>query len=459
MKDELQINLQRQFAVAALRAGVRIDGRALDASRQIKITLGPAHGQAHVSLGSTVALASTIVEAVTPYSDRPSEGTLAISVELSPAASEAAALEFAVHGSHPPADRVAMALRGSVERVIRDSRAVDTEALCILAGKKVWAVSVDVSIVDAAGNCADAVHLAAMAALLHARRNDVSISGTDIHIHPFSEREPLPLPVHHIPLTITYALFAGTNDFLDDIAAMDPCLEEELACDGVVTVALNAHGEVCGLHKAGGLPVDPKLVSRCASVAADRVVALTELLNKSLHESSVKHHPLAAVRPVLIAPEPTAIVPERREGATSGKKPSRAADAADCDVEMPLATFEGCASTWNAVPVSESLPPPVLVEKPTLSTTTKNGNGQSGLPAGDFAASAFRALEQRADPSAPLPDRNSKGGLQKTSAAPPAVAEDSMDSENSDSDEDLLAAVIAKPKGGGARRAKPKVKR
>lgn len=461
MKDELQVSLQRDFAVAALRAGVRVDGRALDALRQVKVVLGPAHGQAHVSVGTTVALASATVEAVTPYSDRPSEGTLAISVELSPAASESAALEFAVHGAHPPADRVAMALRGNVERVIRDSRAVDTEALCILAGKKVWAVAVDVSIVDAAGNCADAAHLAAMAALLHSRRNDVSISGTDIHIHPLSEREPLPLPVHHVPLTITYALFAATNDFPDDIAALDPCLAEELACDGLVTIALNAHGEVCGLHKAGGLPVSPKLVARCASVGVERVATLTELLNRSLHESSMKHHPLAAIRPVLVAPEPTAIVPK----STNKRIDERGSrNGTDGDTKMQTALFEGGASMWNVVPVDDPLPPPVPVDGgASEDPAAQNGNGENGdrgVTAADDVSGVFRLLEQR-DLKTDQPD--SAGSSRKSRKAlkfgMTAEASSTSDEQGSESDEDLLAAVISKPKGGGARRAKAKVKK
>lgn len=459
MKDELHVTLQRHFAVAALRAGVRVDGRALEASRQVKIVLGPAHGQVHVSIGSTVALASATVEAVTPYSDRPAEGILGIAVELSAAASEPAALEFAVHGAHPPADRLAMALRGNVERVIRDSRAVDTEALCIIAGKKVWAVSVDVSIVDADGNCIDAAHLAAMAALLHARRNDVSISGTDIHIHPFSEREPLPLPVHHVPLTVTYALFAGTNDFPDDIAALDPCLVEELASDGLVTVALNAHGEVCGLHKAGGLPISPKLVARCAAVGVDRVAALSEILNRSLHDSSVKHHPLSAVRPVLVAPEPSAVLPTSTNGGTksNGTPPGGKAST-------DSALFEGGTSLWNAVPMSDTAPP-VAPDMELHPSTMKKSDMGDGAAADAVAATVFRALDGHAASANAQTlqggknKKQSKGTATKPTGSAEVASFSDSDDADADSDEDLLAAVISKPKGGGARRAKPKVKK
>lgn len=459
MRPELQANLQRDFALAALREGVRVDGRALEAARQARITLGPAHGQAHVALGSSVALASAVAEPVTPYPDRPAEGTLSVSVEISAAASESAALEFGVHGANPPSDPASMALRGIVERVIRDSRALDTEALCILAGKKVWAVSVDVSIVDAAGNCVDAAHLAAMAALLHARRNDVSISGTDVHIHPFSEREPLPLPIHHVPLTVTYALFGPSGDFPGDIAAIDPSLQEELAADGMVTVALNAHGEVCGLHKAGGLPIDPGLVGRCARIAADRAVTLTELLNKALKDSTAKHHPLSTARPVLVAAEQTAIL---RNG--KSKKPRSAVPDADVDDEvMTDGQFQGGASLWNAVPVDGSAPPaaPDMPDSKPSPFERKVGD-MAGDDDDGIVDDVFRSAgRKKSNGTAARP----KGDGEQASKSPPkkAVAEIAFDDEDSDSDSDsdadLMSAVrISKPKGGGAR-ARSKAKR
>jgi exosome complex component RRP45 len=452
MKDEVQALLQRDFALQALRSGVRVDGRALDAARIARIVLGPAHGQAHVTLGRTVALASATANPVTPFPDRPAEGTLVVSVEISATASEPAALEFAVHGAHPPADKAALALRGLVERVIRDSRAIDTEALCILAGKKVWAVSVDVALVDAAGNASDAVHLAAMAALLHARRNDVSISGTDVHVHPFSEREPLPLPIHHVPLIVSYALFAGSGSgaTAEDIAALDPCLAEELASDGSLSIALNAHGEVCGLHKAGGQPIAPALVFRCAEFAAQRVIKLTKLLNEALHKSSMSHHPLAAVRPVLVAPEPSAMLSKHPPFVQySGAAASAAMDVDDTSAAVHSRPFQGGLSSWNAIPVDEARPPIEPFEADDEkhdAPVPKPGSSAMAMDADNVVEQIFRSVGK---PAANVKQLHNQQSAAAAKRATTSSNEDSSDSN--DSDDDLLAAVIAKPKGGGAR--------
>lgn len=451
MKEEVLPTLSKTFALAALRIGVRVDGRPLDASRKLRIVLGPAHGQACVSLGATTAHAVASCAAVAPAPERPSEGTLSISASLAAPSSEAAALDQAVHGAHAASDPASRALRTDIDRFIRDSRAVDTEALCILAGRRVWAVDVSVAVVDAAGNAGDVAQIAAISALLHARRNDVSISGTDVRVHPFSEREPLPLPVHHVPVSVSYALFGAGDGFAGDVAALDPCLAEEVAADGRLVVCMNAHGDVCGMQKSGGLPVDAKLVARCAAVAQGRVVAVTKIIHEALAESSAKYHPMSAARPVLVAAEPVAEVLVKKIGKKDG------------DIVME---DDGGASMWNAVPMEEDAPPPVPMVLPSA---------DEGKPVvdDDVAAAAFRSLEKGRRGGAPAagkingaaapPAATAKmatgsgkavGGKASENAVVHVISSDSSSSD--DSDEDLMAAIIAKPKGGSARRAKKK---
>ena len=62
-----------------------------------------------------------------------------------------------------------VALSRLLERGLRDSKAVDTEGLCVLVGRYVWAVRLDVRLLDDGGAAADACALAAAAALLTAR--------------------------------------------------------------------------------------------------------------------------------------------------------------------------------------------------------------------------------------------------------------------------------------------------
>lgn len=63
-----------------------------------------------------------------------------------------------------------------MDRILKSSRVVDTESLCIIPGEQVWSLRVDVHILNHDGNLADAVVAAALAALLDFRRPDVSIT-------------------------------------------------------------------------------------------------------------------------------------------------------------------------------------------------------------------------------------------------------------------------------------------
>lgn len=49
---ELSLN-ERSFILEALREGVRLDGRPLEAFRDLELTFGNEHGVANVRLGKT----------------------------------------------------------------------------------------------------------------------------------------------------------------------------------------------------------------------------------------------------------------------------------------------------------------------------------------------------------------------------------------------------------------------
>ena len=69
-----------------------------------------------------------------------------------------------------------------IEKALRRSRAIDTEGLCIVAGEKVWQIRIDLLFLDHDGNLIDCAAIAAITALLHFRRPDVTVLGEDVTI-------------------------------------------------------------------------------------------------------------------------------------------------------------------------------------------------------------------------------------------------------------------------------------
>ena len=69
-----------------------------------------------------------------------------------------------------------------LERCIKESKAVDTESLCIVAEEKVWGIRLDIRILNHEGNVADCASIAGLAALAHFRRPDVSLDGNKVTV-------------------------------------------------------------------------------------------------------------------------------------------------------------------------------------------------------------------------------------------------------------------------------------
>lgn len=273
-KDDVIVSTnEREFIHDGLKHNIRVDGRQPYDMRNVKINFGQNVGSVEVQLGTTRALATVSAEIVPPFPDRPSEGFLNFFVDFSPMASPS-------FQSNRPSDK-AVELSRVVERGIKESRALDTEALCLVAGEKVWAIRCDVHVTDCGGNMTDAVNLAAVVALLHFRRPDVTVVGGKVTVHPVDDRQPMALAIHHVPISLTCAFFK-INDEVKIVA--DPGLKEEAVCEGVLTVTVNVHKEICCIQKAGGLAISSEHVLLCSKLAASKAEQITSLINSRLDE-------------------------------------------------------------------------------------------------------------------------------------------------------------------------------
>ena len=77
----------------------------------------------------------------------------------------------------------------------------------ILTFSQVWALRVDLTVLNIEGNVIECSSIAALAALAHYRRPDVTSTGERIIIHDASEKEPIQTSLHHYPICLTYAIF------------------------------------------------------------------------------------------------------------------------------------------------------------------------------------------------------------------------------------------------------------
>lgn len=258
--------LKKAQMVELLSKGKRLDGRALDQHRPIKIRTGviqKANGSASVSLGNTEVLAGVKIATGTPFPDTPNKGLLVVNAELLPLSSP-----YAEPG--PPSEE-AIEVARVVDRGIRESEMVDLTKLCLIEGKSVYTVFVDVNIMNIDGNLFDAVSYAVVSALRTAKMKkfvvkDEKVEATD---------EIVPVPVGKLPVSVTLAR-------IGDTLLVDPDSEEECTMDMRITITTDEDGNICASQKGEASSITPEHVLE----AADTSIRLGKEIRKQIMEAT-----------------------------------------------------------------------------------------------------------------------------------------------------------------------------
>jgi len=246
-----------------LQKGKRLDERGLLDYREIKIEQGlieRAEGSARCLLGKSEVLCGVKVETGEPFPDTPNEGVMTVNAELVPLASP--------NFEPGPPDENSIELARVVDRGIRESKAIDTEKLCIEPGKKVFVVFVDVYVLNHDGNLIDCSALAAMAALMNTKMPNYEIKEGELKIK--QGYTPLPLKSH--PVTVTIGKINNT-------LIVDPWLEEEQVMDSRISMALNDEGNICAIQKGGSGYFTPKQILEASKIAQEKVAELRKKLD------------------------------------------------------------------------------------------------------------------------------------------------------------------------------------
>ncbi|NXY88980.1 EXOS9 protein, partial [Alcedo cyanopectus] len=269
MKATPLSNCERRFLLRAIEEKKRLDGRQCYDYRNIRISFGADSGCCVVELGKTRVLAQVSCELVPPKLNRPTEGILFFNLELSP---------MAAPGFEPGRQtELLVKLNRLIERCLRNSKCVDTESLCVVAGEKVWQIRLDLHLLNHDGNIIDAASIAGIVALCHFRRPDVSVQGEEVTVYTPEERDPVPLSIHHMPICVSFAFFQQGTYLL-----VDPSEREERVMDGVLVIAMNKHQEICTMQSSGGIMLVKEQILRCSNIAAVKVAEITELIQKAL---------------------------------------------------------------------------------------------------------------------------------------------------------------------------------
>ncbi len=247
--DSVIWNLRADKAIASVKEGKRLDGRAFDESREIEIINGiseNAEGSARVKLGKTDVVAGVKMLLGDPYPDSPDKGTISVGAELHPIA-------FSEYEFGPPQPD-AIEISRVVDRGIRESKAIDFKDLCVTEGEKVWIMFVDMYPFDMDGNLFDAFSIAALSAILEAKIPKVEDG--KIVKGEYSGK----LKLSRIPILSTFAKVA-------DKVLLDPTVIEEKAQTARFSVSTTDDNYICAFQKGEGGSFTGSELDSCIDLA------------------------------------------------------------------------------------------------------------------------------------------------------------------------------------------------
>ncbi|WP_455364765.1 exosome complex protein Rrp42 [[Eubacterium] cellulosolvens] len=253
--------IEQKTLIDLISQGKRIDERSPSDYREIKIEaaiLDKADGSAQVHLGKTRILVGVKVDVGEPFLDTPDSGVLTVNAELVPLASP-------TFEAGPP-DENAIELARIVDRGIRESGVVDVKKLCIIPGKKVYIIFIDMFILDHDGNLIDAAAMAALTALLTTKIRKYKLEDETV---TFTDKYE-PLPIQNFPATITTVKIGSS-------LIIDPSIEEENVAETRLTVAVDKNDNICAMQKGG---LGTWAVEEIQTAVSNAIAKSAEIRNK-----------------------------------------------------------------------------------------------------------------------------------------------------------------------------------
>ncbi|KAM1306562.1 hypothetical protein ACFX2H_008930 [Malus domestica] len=281
-----------QFYESHFVKSTRPDDRSLTEARETSSALGAvasADGSALVKIGSTTMLAAIKMEVMTPPTESPDEGCIAIDFHMPPICSPTVR-------PGRPADAAPVVSKQLSDTILRhygnlpvvfvycSSGMINLKELSLISGKAAWMAYLDIYCLDADGALFDAALLSAVAAFSHLQIPVVSMNDEG-KVVVMSEEQGGKEAVNNgkRKLTLSSIPFSLTCILHKKYILADPTAEEESIMETLVTVVLDSSGQLVSLYKPGG-PVlaYTSAIQDCVALTRQRARELQAILDEAI---------------------------------------------------------------------------------------------------------------------------------------------------------------------------------
>jgi exosome complex component RRP45 len=227
--------LQELFSKEDNNSIKRPDNRSIKEYRPISINriTSSYNSPIKVSIGNTQIISLLNAKLVQPRSDRPNEGIISFQVDthhLKPAADFFSANEALTE--------FRISINNILEKCLKESHALDTNILCVIPGKIVWKITLEINVIKNDGNIFDTAIIAALSSWLTYKIPFFRIKEGELYYDSF-----INLTTIHMPVCVTNGIFLK-NKKEKIIFILDNTLEEENVMSGNVSICGNIFGEI-----------------------------------------------------------------------------------------------------------------------------------------------------------------------------------------------------------------------
>ena len=228
------INLFSQIFSNPQSQLLRPDHRTPSQYRDLKISCltHSFNSPINVCLGNTQIFSQINAKLVSPKVERPSEGIISFQVDthhLKPMA------DF--NSTNEALNEFRISINTILEKCLKESHALDTNILCVIPGKIVYKIIIEINIIKNDGNVFDAAVIAALSSWLSFKIPFFRVKNGELYYDTF-----INLTTIHMPVCVSFGIFEKKDEKVEFV--VDNTLEEESVMKGMVSICANIFGEI-----------------------------------------------------------------------------------------------------------------------------------------------------------------------------------------------------------------------
>uniref|UniRef100_A0A2R5LJY9 Ribosomal RNA-processing protein 42 n=2 Tax=Ornithodoros turicata TaxID=34597 RepID=A0A2R5LJY9_9ACAR len=285
---DIQISeAEKTFIIHGIEENFRVDGRNCLEYRYFELETGvvtSCSGSAHVRQANTDILVGVKAELDAPEPTAPKRGRIEFYVDCTANADP----EFEGRGG----EELGTAISTALTQAYRAPKCLDLDSLCVVAGRQVWVLYVDVLILECGGSLLDAVSVAVKSALYDLRIPKVSVTYDENGVH---EVEVSDDPFDVTSLDVSSAPCFVTLSKIGQQFVLDATQGEEVCSVGSLAVAVTETGKIVSLFKGGSGSLHPENIMDTIEVARDIGISLNRAIMEKLElEGTVKEKKTAS---------------------------------------------------------------------------------------------------------------------------------------------------------------------